>query len=60
MDRLAFNLLFNATCSFIGTWVFILLHWLKIDSFLAAAIAAAVIFILRIAAVRFKMTLPVP
>ena len=49
-----------ATCSFIGTWVFIFLNRLNLDSFLASAIAATVIFVLRIAAVRFKMTLPAP
>lgn len=49
-----------ATCSFIGTWIFILLHWLKVEPFFASAMAATVIFVLRIAAVRFKMTLPAP
>ena len=49
-----------ATCSFIGTWVFIFLNRLNLESFLASAIAATVIFVLRIAAVRFKMTLPAP
>lgn len=49
-----------ATCSFIGTWVFILFNWLKMDSFIASSIAAGIIFTLRIAAVRFKMTLPAP
>ena len=49
-----------ATCSFIGTWIFIFLNWLNIDSFISAALAAAIIFILRVAAVRFKMTLPAP
>lgn len=49
-----------ATCSFIGTWVFILLTWLKFDAALASSIGAGVIFILRLAAVKFKVTLPAP
>jgi uncharacterized membrane protein YeiH len=49
-----------ATCSFIGTWVFIFLVWLKLDILLASAIGAGAIFILRLAAVKFKMTLPTP
>jgi uncharacterized membrane protein YeiH len=49
-----------ATCSFIGTWVFIFLVWLKLDILLASSIGAGVIFILRLAAVKFKMTLPTP
>lgn len=49
-----------ATCSFIGTWVFIALVWLKMDSFLASAVGAGVIFTLRLAAVRYKVTLPSP
>ncbi len=49
-----------ATCSFIGTWVFIFLHWLNVDTFITSVIAATIIFALRIAAVRVKMTLPTP
>ncbi|MBM4425784.1 MAG: trimeric intracellular cation channel family protein [Chloroflexi bacterium] len=49
-----------ATCAFIGTWVFILLVWLNLDILLASSIGAGVIFILRLAAVKFKMTLPAP
>jgi uncharacterized membrane protein YeiH len=49
-----------ATCSFIGTWVFIFLVWLKLDTILASSIGVGLIFILRIAAVKFKMTLPTP
>jgi uncharacterized membrane protein YeiH len=49
-----------ATCSFIGTWVFILLTWLHIDIIPTAAIGAGVIFTLRLAAVKFKVTLPAP
>jgi uncharacterized membrane protein YeiH len=49
-----------ATCSFVGTCLFVLLISLKIDSLPAAVIGAAVVFSLRLAAVRFKMTLPGP
>ena len=49
-----------ATCSFIGTGVFVLLIWLNISNFLAAIIGAGIIFAMRLAAVRFKMTLPAP
>lgn len=49
-----------ATCSFIGTWVFIILIWTKMDSLIASALGAGVVFVLRLAAVRFKVTLPAP
>ena len=49
-----------ATCSFIGTGVFVLLIWLNISNFLAAIIGAGIIFAMRLAAVRFKLTLPAP
>jgi uncharacterized membrane protein YeiH len=49
-----------ATCSFIGTCIFVLLISLRIDSPIAAIIGAGSIFTLRLAAVRFKMTLPSP
>ena len=49
-----------ATCSFIGTGVFIFLIWLNTDHLLASIIGAGIIFTLRLAAVRFKMTLPAP
>lgn len=49
-----------ATCSFIGTWVFILFVWLKMDIILASSIGAGIIFILRLAAVKYKVTLPAP
>jgi uncharacterized membrane protein YeiH len=49
-----------ATCSFIGTWIFIILTWLNLNSLIASAIGAITIFTLRLAAVRFKMTLPSP
>lgn len=49
-----------ATCSFIGTCIFVLLITLNINSLPAAIIGASSIFTLRLAAVRFKMTLPSP
>ena len=49
-----------ATCSFIGTWVFILLTWLHINSLFASIIGASTVFVLRLLAIRFKMTLPSP
>jgi uncharacterized membrane protein YeiH len=49
-----------ATCSFIGTGVFVLLIWLNISNFLAAIIGAGIIFAMRLAAVRFRLTLPAP
>jgi uncharacterized membrane protein YeiH len=49
-----------ATCSFIGTWIFIILSWLKVNTLIASAVGALVIFTLRLVAVRFKVTLPQP
>jgi len=49
-----------ATCSFIGTWIFILLEWMHINSFIASVIGATVIFSMRLLALRFKVTLPAP
>jgi uncharacterized membrane protein YeiH len=49
-----------ATCSFVGTWIFILLQWLHIDSLIASTIGATTIFSMRLLALRFKVTLPAP
>lgn len=49
-----------ATCSFVGTCVFVALISLNISSFPASVIGAGTVFFLRLAAVRFKMTLPGP
>jgi uncharacterized membrane protein YeiH len=49
-----------ATCSFIGTCLFVLLTSFNVTSAPAAAIGAITTFALRLAAVRFKMTLPGP
>jgi len=49
-----------ATCSFIGTWIFIILTWFHVHTFAASIIGAGVIFSMRLLALRFKMTLPAP
>ena len=49
-----------ATCSFIGTSLFIILYVLNINTLLASLIGALTIFTMRLFAVRFKMTLPSP
>lgn len=49
-----------ATCSFVGTWVFILLVQMQVESSLASWLGTLTVFGLRILAVRFKLTLPVP
>jgi uncharacterized membrane protein YeiH len=49
-----------ATCSFVGTCIFIFLIWINTDHILASIIGAGTIFTMRLAAVRFKMTLPAP
>lgn len=49
-----------ATCSFIGTWIFILLEWMHINSFIASIVGATAIFSMRLLALRFKVTLPAP
>jgi uncharacterized membrane protein YeiH len=49
-----------ATCSFIGTGIFVLLIWFNIGNFLSAIIGAGIIFTMRLAAVRFRLTLPAP
>jgi len=49
-----------ATCSFIGTWVFIILIVLKVDASLASWVGTLTVFGLRILAVRYQLTLPIP
>jgi uncharacterized membrane protein YeiH len=49
-----------ATCAFIGAWVFILLVKLNVDTSLASWAGTFVIVVLRLAAVRWKLTLPLP
>lgn len=49
-----------ATCSFAGTVIFILLDAFHFNSLLASFIGAAIIFTMRLLALRYKMTLPSP
>lgn len=49
-----------ATCSFIGTALFITLHALHTNPLLASLIGALTVFSMRLLALRFKMTLPSP
>ena len=49
-----------ATCSFIGTWVFIILIVLHVDASIASWAGTFTVFGLRVLAVRFKLTLPLP
>ena len=49
-----------ATCSFVGTWVFIILITLHIDVSTASWIGTFVVFGMRVIAVRFRVTLPLP
>ncbi len=49
-----------ATCSFIGTWIFVILKWLHLNALIASIIGAIVIFLMRLLAIRFKVTLPAP
>lgn len=49
-----------ATCSFVGTWIFIILKSLHLNALIASIIGASVIFFIRLLAIRFKVTLPAP
>ncbi len=49
-----------ATCSFLGTWVFILLISLHFDASFATWAGTLTIFSLRLLAIRFRLTLPRP
>ena len=49
-----------ATCSFIGTWVFIILITLHVDASIASWAGTFTVFGLRVLAIRFKLTLPLP
>ena len=49
-----------ATCSFIGTWIFIILVKVHVDISVASWAGTLVIFALRLAAVKWKLTLPLP
>lgn len=49
-----------ATCSFIGIWAFILLVTLHVDVPLASWIGTFTIFSIRMLALRYQLTLPLP
>lgn len=49
-----------ATCSFIGTSLFIVLDAFEINALFASLTGAVIVFILRLFAVGFKVTLPPP
>jgi uncharacterized membrane protein YeiH len=49
-----------ATCSFAGTTLFAILYGIHVNTLSASLIGAATIFLMRLLAVRFKMTLPPP
>ncbi len=49
-----------ATCSFIGTWAFIILIVFKVDTSLASWLGTFTVLGLRILAVRYRLTLPLP
>lgn len=49
-----------ATCSFVGTWVFIILVRFNVDVSIASWAGTFVIFAMRLAAVRWRLTLPFP
>ncbi|MCZ2127132.1 MAG: trimeric intracellular cation channel family protein [Anaerolineales bacterium] len=50
-----------ATCSFVGTTLFIVLYFYHLSSMsVAAVVGASVIFAMRLLAARFKVTLPSP
>ena len=47
-----------ATCAFLGCWVYLLAHWAHFGASTALLLGIAVTFLLRVAAVRFNLTLP--
>lgn len=49
-----------ATCSFVGTSLFILLIKFNVNNLLASLAGAVIILAMRLLAVRYKMTLPAP
>lgn len=49
-----------ATCSFVGTWVFIILVRFNVDVSIASWAGTFVIFAMRLAAVKWRLTLPFP
>jgi len=49
-----------ATCSFLGTWTCIILIRLHVDPAIASWMGTFVVFALRVLAVRYRLTLPLP
>ncbi len=49
-----------ATCSFLGTWVYIILNHIGVDTSIATWCGTFTVFGLRVLAVRFRLTLPRP
>jgi uncharacterized membrane protein YeiH len=49
-----------ATCSFLGTWVFVLLAEYTPNDELASWVGIATVVLLRLISVRFRLTLPEP
>ena len=49
-----------AMCSFVGTWVFIILIVLQVDRPISSWIGTLTVFSLRMLAVQFRLTLPPP
>jgi len=49
-----------ATCSFVGIWLFIILVKMNVDVSVASWAGTFVVFAMRMAAVRWKLTLPFP
>jgi uncharacterized membrane protein YeiH len=49
-----------ATCSFVGTWVFVVLAWAAASPALATAAVSGTVVVLRLVSVRFELTLRAP
>ena len=49
-----------ATCAFVGSWVFVILVRVLDNPRLASTIGAAVVILLRLISVRYRLTLPEP
>lgn len=47
-----------ATCCFLGCWVYLLAEWARLGQSAALLAGVATIFVLRVLAVRFNLTLP--
>jgi uncharacterized membrane protein YeiH len=49
-----------ATCSFVGVWVFVILTWVTPNRHIASWVGTAVVVLLRLVSVRFRLRLPHP